>query len=454
MSNEEFRPRPYQEYAIKKIIENPAVFLMLDMGMGKTVITLTAIQELLYNYFSIEKVLIVAPLHVAETTWLEENEKWEHLQLRIVPILGSERKRMLALDQAGDVYVINRENFQWLVNCYFSEFPFDMIVIDESSSFKNPNTKRFKAMRIARRRVKKIVELTGTPAPNSLINLWPQIYILDGGERLGTLTDFRRTYFTAGAVSAGVVYNWKVKPDAEKVIYKKISDVCIAMKSEDYLELPPMMCNVIKVPLSEEVKKSYAEFEKKMILPYAEDKLVATSAAVLTSKLCQFANGAVYNEEKGITEIHSAKLEALAEMKDLIESPMLVFYWFKHDLLRLQKKFPEAIVLKTRDQINAWNEGKIQMLLVHPESAGHGLNLQYGGNVIIWYSLTWSLELYQQANKRLHRIGQDKPVIIHHIVAQNTIDETIMKTLSMKKATQEDLLNALRVRINERLNTL
>lgn len=453
MENKKFQPRPYQEYAIRKIIEKPAIFLMLDMGMGKTVITLTAIQELLYNYFAVEKVLVIAPLHVAETTWVEETEKWEHLQLRVVPILGSERKRMNALDQPGDVYVINRENFQWLVNCYFSEFPFDMIVIDESSSFKNANTKRFKAMRIARRKVKKIVELTGTPAPNSLVNLWPQIYILDGGARLGTLTDFRRKYFTAGQIKAGVVFNWKVKPEAEKAIYKKIEDVCVAMKSEDYLELPPMMSNIIKILLPEEVQKSYKEFEKKMILSYEADKLVATSAAVLSGKLLQFANGAVYNEDKGITEIHKAKLEALEEMRDLIETPILVFYWFKHDLTRLQKKFPDAKVLKTSEEIKAWNEGKIQMLLVHPESAGHGLNLQYGGNVIIWYSLTWSLELYQQANKRLHRIGQEKPVIIHHLVAQDTIDETIVKVLSEKNARQEDLLNALRVRVNERRNT-
>lgn len=439
--------RAYQEYAIKKIIENPAISLMLDMGLGKTIITLSAIQELIYNRFEVQKVLIIAPLKVAQTTWLEENAKWK-LNLKIIPVLGAEEKRLSALKKTADIYVINRENVCWLINFYRKNFPFDMIVIDESSSFKNPQAKRFKALKKIRPLIKRIVELTGTPAPNSLMDLWAQIFLLDSGARLGrTLGEYRRKYFTEGARNGYVVYNWLPIKNAAKIIYKKISDISVSMKSEDYLTLPPVINNFVKILLPEKIQDSYKKFEENLILSVEEKMLEASSAGVLANKLLQFANGAVYDDEGKVTEIHAEKLNALEEIVESVNQPMLIFYWFKHDLERLQKNFPNAIQLKSAENISDWNAGKIKMLLAHPASAGHGLNLQFGGNIIVWFSLTWSLEFYQQANKRLHRSGQDKPVIIHHLIAKNTIDETIIKVLSDKNSRQENLLAALKARI-------
>lgn len=455
MSNEIFNPRPYQEYAIKKITEQPFIGLFLDMGLGKTVITLTAIQDLIYNRFEVEKVLIVAPLRVAQTTWIDENEKWEHLHLKISPILGNISKRRAALNQSADVYVINRENLVWLLQQFFTkrrdfQFPFDMIVIDESSSFKNPQTQRFKAMKLLSGQVNRIVELTGTPSPNSLMDLWSQIFLLDGGVRLGkTIGEYRRNYFTPGASSGYIVYNWNLKRGADKAIYKRISDICVSMKSKDYLSLPPVMNNFVKVKLPEKVKIDYRRFERDLFLPVKDNKLVASSAAVLANKLLQFANGAVYNDDGEVSELHSAKLDALEEISESINQPILVFYWFNHDLERLKKKFPSAVQLKTPEDIKDWNAGKISMLLAHPASAGHGLNLQFGGNVIVWFSLTWSLEFYQQANKRLHRAGQHKPVIIHHLITEGTIDESVVGVLAAKNARQENLLTALKARLRD-----
>ena len=395
-----------------------------------------------------QKVLVIAPLRVAQTTWQDENLKWRHLNLKINAVLGSESERLSALKKSADIYVINRENVQWLINYYRKNFPFDMVVIDESSSFKNPQAKRFKALKKIRPMIKKIVELTGTPAPNSLIDLWAQIFLLDGGERLGkTLGEYRRKYFTAGARNGYVVYNWIPIKNAEKIIYKKISDICISMKSEDYLKLPPMITNAVQIPLSNAVELSYRRFEKDLILTVKEGILNASNAAVLANKLLQFANGAVYDDEGKIIEVHEEKLNALAEIVETVNQPILIFYWFKHDLERLLKKFPDAVQLKNAENISEWNCGKIKILLAHPASAGHGLNLQYGGNIIVWFSLTWSLEYYQQANKRLHRNGQNKPVIIHHLIAKNTIDETILKVLSDKNSRQENLLTALKAKI-------
>ena len=444
-----FNARPYQTLAIKKIIENPAVCLMLDMGMGKTVATLTAIQELIYNRFEVQKVLVIAPLRVAETTWLDECATWEHLDLKIVPVLGALNKRISALKTNADVYVINRENVSWLADYYGKDFPFDMVVIDESSSFKNSQSKRFKSLRKVRPLIKRVVELTGTPAPNSLMDLWSQIFLLDRGERLGrTIGEYRRKYFDEGMKSGHIVYNWNLKKGADKVIHKKIADLCVSMKSEDYLTLPPVINNFVKIPLDNAVQKLYLQFTKELVAEIDGQDLVASTAAVLANKLLQFANGAVYDSDDNVAEIHSAKLDALAEIRETVNQSLLIFYWFKHDLARLQEKFPDAVTLKSADDIKKWNAGKISMLLVHPASAGHGLNLQYGGNVIIWFSLTWSLELYQQANKRLHRIGQDKPVVIHHLIAQNTIDENVVRVLSDKNARQNDLLNALKQRLS------
>lgn len=444
-----FNARPYQISAIKRIVENPAVCLMLDMGMGKTVATLTAIQELIYNRFEVQKVLVIAPLRVAETTWLDECATWEHLDLKIVPVLGALNKRISALKTNADIYVINRENVSWLVDYYGKDFPFDMVVIDESSSFKNSQSKRFKSLRKVRPLIKRVVELTGTPAPNSLMDLWSQIFLLDRGERLGrTIGEYRRKYFDEGMKSGHIVYNWNLKKGADKVIHKKIADLCVSMKSEDYLTLPPVINNFVKIPLDNAVQKLYLQFTKELVAEIDGQDLVASTAAVLANKLLQFANGAVYDSDDNVAEIHSAKLDVLAEIRETVNQSLLIFYWFKHDLARLQEKFPDAVTLKSADDIKKWNVGKISMLLVHPASAGHGLNLQYGGNVIIWFSLTWSLELYQQANKRLHRIGQDKPVVIHHLIAQNTIDENVVRVLSDKNARQNDLLNALKQRLS------
>lgn len=443
-----FSPHSYQTYAIEKIIHNPAVCLMLDMGMGKTVTTLTAIQELMFDRFDIKKVLVIAPLRVAETTWLDENEIWRHLHLRIVPVLGSLKKRIAALNADADVYVINRDNVCWLVEYYRKDFPFDMLVIDESSSFKNPSAKRFKALRKVRPLVKKVVELTGTPAPNSLMDLWSQIYLLDCGKRLGrTISEYRKHYFTEGEGNGHVVYNWNLKKGADKVIYRKVSDICVSMKAQDYLSLPPAINNYVKIPLESQVAADYKHFERNLVLKLGDRDLTAPSAAVLANKLMQFANGAVYDSEGEVQNIHDAKLDALEEICESVNQPILVFYSFRHDLNRILKKFPQAVQLTSPDDIRRWNAGKISMLIAHPASVGHGLNLQHGGNVIVWFSLTWSLELYQQANKRLHRSGQLKPVIIHHLIADNTIDSTVVKVLADKNARQEDLLTALKARL-------
>lgn len=443
-----FNARSYQKFAIQKIIHTPAVCLMLDMGMGKTVATLTAIQELMYNYFDVRRVLVIAPLRVAQTTWLDEGAIWQHLDLKIIPVLGSLDKRIAALNTNADIYIINRENVCWLVNYYGKNFPFDMIVIDESSSFKNPSSQRFKAVRKIRPLVKRIVELTGTPAPNSLMDLWSQIYLLDKGVRLGrTLGEYRRQYFKEGTGNGYIIYNWNLIKGADKIIYNKISDICVSMKSNDYIELPPVIYNSVKILLPDKVRAEYKLFERDLIVSVADTNLVASSAGVLANKLLQFANGAVYDIEGHVQEVHSAKLDALADIVESVNRPVLVFYWFKHDLQRLQKYFPQAVPLNSAADIKDWNDGKISILLAHPASAGHGLNLQYGGNIIVWFSLTWSLELYQQANKRLHRSGQSHSVTIHHLVASGTIDEIIIKVLADKNARQEDLLSALKARL-------
>ena len=449
---ETFYPRPYQEYAIGRIIDTPSLALMLDMGMGKTATTLTAVKSLLYDYFDVSKVLVIAPLHVAETTWTDECAEWEHLSgLTVSPILGNLKSRLAALERNADIYTVNRENVVWLVEYYKTAWPFDMVVIDESSSFKNPQAKRFKALRKIRPKIKRLVELTGTPAPNGLMDLWSQIYLLDRGERLGrTLGDYRRQWFTPGAGQGYVVYEWKPRKNADTEIYGKIADICVSMKAEDYISLPPVMNNIIKVPLSDEARAAYKKLERELVLPFKGSDIVASTAAVLSNKLLQLANGAVYSEDKEVVEIHAAKLEALETIADTSQHrPLLVFYWFQHDLDRLKNRFPKAVQLKTAEDIKAWNEGRIEMLLAHPASAGHGLNLQHGGSIAIWFGLSWSLELYQQANKRLHRSGQKHTVVIHHLVADGTIDEAVMAALKAKKAGQDSLLEAIKAKIKE-----
>lgn len=448
----QYAPRFYQEFAKNKIIETPAIALMLDMGMGKTISTLTAVTELLHNYFDVQKVLVIAPLRVAESTWSDESAEWEHTDyLKLSKVLGGLQERVRALQQTANIYLINRENVVWLVDYYKSAWPFDMVVIDESSSFKSHQAKRFKALKKVRPLIKRIVELTGTPAPNGLMDLWSQIYLLDRGARLGkSITAYRDKYFKPGQRNGHIVYDWEPKPDAEKEIYKKIADICISMKGDDYLKLPPVMLNTVKVRLSVTAKKKYDQLERDLILSVADQDIVANTAATLSNKLLQMANGAVYDEDKGIVKIHDEKPEALAEIIDVTRPKnLMVMYYYKHDLTRLQKRFPEAVQLQTAGDIKAWNAGKIGMMLVHPASAGHGLNLQHGGSVVVWFGLTWSLELYLQANKRLHRPGQKETVIIHHLVTEGTVDEEVMAALQNKKSGQDEMLNAIKARIGK-----
>ena len=449
-----YKPYHYQSYATQWIIDKKKSALFLEMGMGKSIATLTAILELMYDYFDVAKILVIAPLRVASTTWEEEVEKWDHLkELRISKVLGSEKQRVAALYKKADVYIINRENVTWLVNWFDTEWPFDMVVIDELSSFKSSKAQRFKSLKKVRPLVKRFVGLTGTPAPNGLIDLWPQIYLLDGGERLGrTVTGYREKYFLPDKRNQMMVYTWKLKEGAEDAIYEKLSDICVSMKAKDYLELPERMDNVIPVELPKKAKEKYDRLEKELILSIEEVDVLAGSAAVLANKLLQVANGAVYDEDGEVKPIHDEKLKALDELMEAASGkPVLVFYGYQHDkdrLLHHLKKLKPRLLQSDQD-IKDWNQGKVQVLLAHPASAGHGLNLQTGGNIIIWFGLTWSLELYQQANARLWRQGQKQTVVIHHIIAKDTIDERVMKALEDKDVSQAALIEAVKARMNQ-----
>ena len=445
-----FVPRPYQRYAIKRIVNTPAVALLLDMGMGKTVSTLTAIDELMYDRFEVRKVLVIAPLRVALSTWRDECEMWEHTRhLRISVAVGDLRTREAALAEDADIYVVNRDVVKWLVGYYQAKWPFDMVVIDESSSFKNPASQRFRALRKVRPLIRRIVLLTGTPAPNGLMDLWSQLYLLDRGERLGrTLTEYRERYFRPGQQNGYVVYSYDARPGAEQEIFRRIGDVCVSMRSEDYLTLPPLVQNVVRVRLPEAAAKRYREMERELVLSIGEADVTAVSAAALSNKLLQMANGAVYDTEGNVVRLHDAKAEALDEIISCNEGKsVMVIYSYRHDLDTLRRRYPKAQELKTADDIRAWNAGKIPLLLVHPQSAGHGLNLQHGGHIVVWYGLTWSLEAYQQTNKRLHRPGQTEPVVLHHLVAKDTVDEDVMRALEGKAAGQESMLEAVKARI-------
>lgn len=450
----QFKPHDYQRYCINRLIAEPALGLFLDMGLGKTVITLTAVNDLRYNRFAIRKVLVIAPKKVAEDTWTREAGKWEHLKLlRVVPVLGNVNKRIRALNSPGDVYVLGRDSVQWLVDYYRNDWPFDMVVIDELSSFKNPQAKRFKSLCLVRRHIRRICGLTGTPAPNGLIDLWSQVYLLDGGERLGSrIGIYRDEYFTPGARNRDVIFAYEPLPGAEQVIKEKIQDICISLSAKDYLELPERMDNVIHVALSGKTRRNYEEFEREMLLEVDETTLDAGSAAVLSGKLLQFCNGAVYDADKHPVEVHSEKLVALREVIEAAQGkPILVFYNFQHDKERiiacLDKMGQKAEELKGPKVISRWNNREIPVLLAHPASAAYGLNLQAGGNTIVWFGLNWSLELYQQANARLYRQGQTENVIIHHLVVDCGMDALVMDALQSKRATQDSLLEALKARI-------
>lgn len=448
----------YQRYTVDFILNHPASGCFLDMGLGKTVSTLTAINRLMYEDLEINKVLVIAPKRVAEDTWTKEVEKWDHLKhLRVSRVLGTESQRKAALKSDADIYVINRENVCWLVAQYRGSLPFDMLVIDELSSFKSPKAQRFKSLRLVRPQFSRVVGLTGTPAPNGIIDLWSQIYLLDQGERLEkTVSKYRQKYFRPGRSNGQVVFDYKILDGSDKVIYQKISDICVSMKAEDYLELPPRMDHTIEVSLAETVREQYSEFEKDEVLRLVdrdeESAISAANAAALSNKLLQFSNGAIYDADREVHELHEAKLEALEEIVEAANGePVLVFYSFRHDISRIKRKLkayhPRELV-NSKD-IDDWNAGKIQVLLAHPAGAGHGLNLQKGGNIIVWFGLTWSLELYQQACARLYRQGQVRPVQIYHLQAKGTMDEDVMKAISGKADKQEALMQAVKARINK-----
>lgn len=426
------------------------------------------LNRLKYEEFAIRKALVIAPKRVAEDTWSREQAKWEHLKhLKVVKVMGTKDKRLAALKEQADIYIINRENVEWLVETLGARWRFDAVVIDELSSFKSAKSKRWKALRKVIFGSKYVYGLTGTPASNGYLDLWPEIYLLDHGERLGkTLGAYRSTYFNPGAHKGHVVFEWRLKPGARERIDARLSDICLSMSKEDWLDLPERTYNTIPVQLDSKARKLYDQFKRDKILPlvHEHEKLavaqgmdydtavVGDMAAQVSGKLLQMANGAVYDDDGEVFHIHDAKLDMLAEIADTSAGqPILVFYNYKHDLKRLQERFPDAVKMGGEDVISAWNRGEIPMLLCQPASAGHGLNLQDGGHIIVWFGLTWSLELYQQANDRLHRMGQRSAVIVHHLVAEDTIDEKVMAALTAKDATQKGLLDALKQYLQEEL---
>ena len=440
-----FMPHDYQKYAIEYIKSHPITALFLDMGLGKTVTTLTAIRDLMYDAFEVKRVLVIAPLRVARDTWPDELRKWDHLkELTCSVVVGTVAERRRALQQDADIYIVNRENLAWLYEN--SRLDFDMVVLDELSSFKNHQSKRFRAMKALRPKVKRIVGLTGTPSGNGLMDLWAEFRIRDMGERLGRyISQYRNLYFKPDKRNGMVVYSYKPLPGAEEAIYHQISDITMSMKATDYLEMPELVSVAKEVRLSETEKKRYDELKKSLVLELPGGEVTSANAASLTMKLSQMANGAIYTDGKDVAAIHDRKLDAL---DDLVESangkPVLVAYWFKHDKDRIRERM-KARELRGPQDFADWNAGKIPVALIHPASAGHGLNLQQGGSILIWFGLTWSLELYQQTNARLWRQGQaDKTVIIQHIVAKDTIDERILNVLKHKDGTQAALIDAVK----------
>ncbi len=446
-----YKPHEYQVYATEYILNHPIAAVLLDMGLGKSVITLTAIFDLTLDSFLVRKVLVIAPLRVARDTWPAEIEKWDHLKgLKYTVAVGSEVQRKTALMKRAQVYIINRENVEWLITRSGIPFDFDMVVIDELSSFKSHQAKRFKSLMRVRPKVKRIVGLTGTPSSNGLMDLWAQYRLLDMGQRLGRFIGrYREDYFVPDKRNQQVILSYKPKPGAEEEIYKLISDITISMKGTDYLKLPDLVINEVPVKLSEKEMKTLDTMKRDLITNVKGEEVTAANAAALSGKLLQMANGAVYDDQGTVLHIHDRKLDAL---EDLIEAangkPVLIAYWFKHDLSRIQKRF-EVEVLSTSDSIKRWNDGEIPIAVIHPASAGHGLNLQAGGSTLVWFSLTWSLELYQQTNARLWRQGQKETVVIHHLIAKGTIDERVMQALNDKNNTQSALIDAVKATLKE-----
>ena len=445
-----FSPHNYQSYAIDYIETHPVAAVLLDMSLGKTVISLTAIADLLFDSFEAHRILVVAPLRVARDTWPAEISKWQHLKhLTYAVAVGTVKERKAALMAGADITIINRENLGWLIDSSGYEFDYDMVIIDELSSFKNHKSKRFQSLMKVRPKVKRIIGLTGTPSSNGLMDLWAEFKLLDFGERLGRfITHYRNNYFIPDKRNGEIIYSYKPMPYAEDAIYRKISDITISMKSTDHLQMPELITSQYEVQLSEDEEQRYEELKADFILELPEGEITAANAASLTGKLSQLANGAIYDDEGNIVEFHDRKLDAL---EDIIESangkPLLVAYWFKHDLQRIKKRF-DVREIKTSKNIIDWNNGDIPVAVIHPASAGHGLNLQAGGSTLIWFGLTWSLELYQQTNARLWRQGQSSgTVVIEHIITKGTIDERILKALSLKEVSQNALIDAVKANL-------
>lgn len=451
-----YKPHEYQKYAIEFIKKNPIAAILLDMGMGKTSIVLSALNELMYDSFEVTKVLIIAPLRVARNTWSDEIKKWDHLNgIRYSIAVGTAAERLAALKADADIYIINRENIPWLIEDSGLPFDYDMVVVDELSSFKNWQAKRFKALMKVRPKIRRIVGLTGTPSSNGLMDLFAEFKVLDMGERLGRfISQYRVNYFKPDRMNGPIVYTYKLLPGAEERIYDRISDITISMKATDYLDMPKLISNEYKVYLDDDERSKYEEMKDELVLQLPGGEITAANAASLSGKLSQLANGAIYDDDGSVNAFHERKLDAL---EDLIESangkPILVAYWFKHDLARITERLNKLKVvyekLDSDKSIEKWNAKELQVGLIHPASAGHGLNLQSGGNVIVWFGITWSLELYQQTIARLWRQGQTSgTVTVIHIITADTVDERILKALEAKDQTQSALINAVKAEVS------
>lgn len=449
-----YNPHDYQKYSIDFIENNPISALLLSCGLGKTSITLTAINDLMFDSFDVSKVLVICPIRVANT-WVQECKKWEHLNnLRISVAVGSEMERLRALRAKADIYVINRENVQWLIESSGITFNYQMVVIDEMSSFKNGKSKRCKALLQVRSKIDRIVGLTATPTSNGLMDLWSQYRILDGGKRLGRfITEYRNRYFMPDKRNGVIIYSYKLLPFAEEAIYEKISDITISMKAKDHLKMPELISSEYKVYMDDTEKAQYELLKHDLVVNLDEDDITAVNAAVLSNKLCQMANGAIYTDKKIIQNIHDRKLDALEDIVEQMNGKnFLLVYWFKHDLERIIKRLNDIGAsyskIDTTESIEEWNKGKIQVGLIHPASAGHGINLQQGGSTIVFFSLTWSLELYEQVIGRIYRQGQiSDTVVVQHIITDGTIDEDILRALKDKDETQASLIKAVKARI-------
>lgn len=448
-----FTPHEYQRYTVQFIIDHPEAAIFLGMGMGKTISTLTAINDLIRNRFETRRVLVIAPIRVARDTWPAELDKWDHLAgLTVSPIIGTAKQREAAANRRADIYTIGRENIPWLVKHHGSRWPYDMVIIDELSSFKNPQAKRFKALKKVRPKIHRIVGLTGTPAPNSLLDIWAPFRLIDNGQRLGKyITHYRVQYFTPGRRNGTIVYNWNLRPGADQAIYNNISDITVSMHTTDYLQLPEATHQHITVQLPPKARKQVDTLKRDLVLDLDDDTIDAANAATLSLKLQQLAGGAIYNEtgDDYIT-VHDEKIQALTELVDQAAgNTMLVCFWFKHECDRILDAIPGARVLDTAKDFHDWNNGDIPVALIHPASAGHGLNLQAGGHIMVWYTTPWSLELYEQANARLHRQGQTEPVSIIHIDTADSIDQTVHQALTRKDTTQQALITAVKAQLEE-----